>query len=984
MDLKQVKLSKSEWESIEIPVSDKEKEVLSLITQGYTDVNIKINKTNSLFTYLKIEFNVEIEEFLFNKYFGDKVKEFIKKYNLTCIKFEKSKGNKHKKHKMLVANANEIVEVVATGGGANEIAANVVTEPQAGDGICYIDINTNVKLKSKDQIRLNRMDTINPDMTEIYEFILFNHFDKLLAERSKSNKHWMFHYYTLRKLLANTIEKINNHLRNIIIAVLDTVESEVDLGHIVDNSVEFIEKNTHLLKYGDMTLYEHQKEVFTAAKGYSAKLILYIAPTGTGKTMTPLGLSEENRVIFVCAARHVGLQLARAAISSGKKIAFAFGCSSAQDVRLHFFAAADYTINKRSGGIGKVDNSNGRKVEIIICDIRSYLPAMYYMLAFNSPRNIVVQWDEPTITMDYPSHPLHSVIKKNWQENLIPNMVLSSATLPKEHELTQTIADFRAKFTKPRCDPPRIFNIVSHDCKKSIPIINNNGFVVMPHYTCGSDYNEVLKVSQHCDENLTLLRYLDLKEASDFIMYAERYNCTKSSAKFDRNFASVDDITMMSIKLHYLKVLKNIKTEETWSQIYRHFMETRYKRIVPNSGIDATGNKLSKSVSVGPGSTYRTGNAPVNGTIGGTPLSRMASQQETNLALPRPEPNGSCAIYITTKDSYSLTDGPTIFLANDVQKIAKFCIQQANIPAVIMKDITEKIEFNNAINEKISELEHTLSFEEEKLTNKLLGSTGASSKTKEKKSKMKIASKMIDRSLVADENPSIEKLRAIIEDLKGMVKSASLNDIFIPNKLAHLDKWAVGLDTKLAFTSNIDEQSITAIMLLKDVEDSWKVLLLLGIGVFTEHKSIAYTEIMKKLADKQQLYLIIADSDYIYGTNYQFCHGYLSKDLNMTQEKIIQALGRIGRNNIQQEYSARFRDDDQIKTLFTKFRSEDKPEVLNMNVLFNSGNIRWNGTDYVEVTEEELNNANAEFQDEDNDEDEGEEDEDEDEESTTA
>ena len=960
MDLKQVKLSKSEWDSIEIPVSDKEKEVLSLIIQGYKDVNIKINKTNSLFTYLKIESNTEIEEFLFNKYFVDKIKQFIKKYNLTCIKFEKSKGNKHKKHKMAATRANEIEEVSAIAGGGA-----AVEEPDAGDGIYYLDINPNIKLKNRDQIRLNRMDTINPETADIYEFILFSHFDKLLDERSKLNKHWLFHYYTLRKLLANTIDKINNYLRNIIVTVLDTVEGEVDLGHIVDNSVEFIEKNSHLLKYGDMTLYEHQKEVFTAAKGYGPKLILYIAPTGTGKTMTPLGLSEENRVIFVCAARHVGLQLARAAISSGKKIAFAFGCSSAEDVRLHYFAAADYTINKRTGGIGKVDNSNGRKVEIIICDIRSYLPAMYYMLAFNSPRNIVVQWDEPTITMDYNSHPLHSVIKKNWQENLIPNMVLSSATLPKENELTQTIDDFRAKFTKPKCDPPRIFNIVSHDCKKTIPIINNNGFVVMPHYTCGSDYSEVLKVAEHCDENLTLLRYFDLKEASDFIMYSERNDYTKSVAKFIRNFASVDDINMMSIKMHYLKVLKNIKTEETWSQIYRHFTNVRYKRIVPNSGIDATGNKISKSVSVGPGATYRTGNAPINGKIGGTPLSRLASQQDTNLALPRAEPNGSCAIYVTTKDSYTLTDGPTIFLANDVQKVAKFCIQQANIPAVIMKDITEKIEFNNAINEKISELEHTLAFEEEKLTNKLLGSTGTSSKTKEKKSKMKIASKMIDRSLVADENPSIEKMRDIIEDLKGMVKSASLNDVFIPNKLAHLEKWAVGLDTKLAFTSNIDEQSITSIMLLKDVEDSWKVLLLLGIGVFTEHKSIAYTEIMKKLADKQQLYLIIADSDYIYGTNYQFCHGYLSKDLNMTQEKIIQALGRIGRNNIQQEYSARFRDDEQIKTLFTKFRSEDKPEVLNMNILFNSGNIRWNGTDYVEVTEEELNNATTEFQDDD-------------------
>ena len=31
-------------------------------------------------------------------------------------------------------------------------------------------------------------------------------------------------------------------------------------------------------------------------------------------------------------------------------------------------------------------------------------------------------------------------------------------------------------------------------------------------------------------------------------------------------------------------------------------------------------------------------------------------------------------------------------------------------------------------------------------------------------------------------------------------------------------------------------------------------------------------DIMKKLAEEQKLYLIIASSDYIYGTNYQFCH----------------------------------------------------------------------------------------------------------------
>ena len=150
-------------------------------------------------------------------------------------------------------------------------------------------------------------------------------------------------------------------------------------------------------------------------------------------------------------------------------------------------------------------------------------------------------------------------------------------------------------------------------------------------------------------------------------------------------------------------------------------------------------------------------------------------------------------------------------------------------------------------------------------------------------------------------------------------------------------------------------------MMLQDIEDSWKILLLLGIGVFTKHKSIEYTEIMKRLADTQKLFLIIADSDYIYGTNYQFCHGYLSKDLFLTQEKIIQALGRIGRNNIQQEYSARFRDDEHVKMLFRKTASESKPEVINMNKLFNSKKVVWDleTLSYIELPEEE-SDANGE------------------------
>jgi hypothetical protein len=36
----------------------------------------------------------------------------------------------------------------------------------------------------------------------------------------------------------------------------------------------------------------------------------------------------------------------------------------------------------------------------------------------------------------------------------------------------------------------------------------------------------------------------------------------------------------------------------------------------------------------------------------------------------------------------------------------------------------------------------------------------------------------------------------------------------------------------------------------------------------------------------------------------------------MTQQKTLQAMGRIGRNNIQQDYTIRFRDDDMIARLF--------------------------------------------------------------------
>ena len=867
MDLTQTKLSKSEWESIETPVSVDEIEILKMMMRGNSDVNLKYNKNNSIFTFLKIEYSSQMEDYIYNKYLSTTVKDFVKKYSVSFIK---------------------------------------------------ITVSSNPQIKKADLIRMNKNSNVILEKNNIYEYVLLEHIEKILSYSAKKSSKLEFHYYTLRKMILNNVPLINRHIVAISTIVLKHLEDRISIPTIIERAVECIEKNENLLKYSDMRLYEHQKEIITICKNTNPKLVLYIAPTGTGKTLTPIALAQNNKIIFVCAARHVGLALARSAISVGVKVAFAFGCSSADDIRLHYFSAKEYSKNWKTGGIWKVDNSVGLKVEIMICDIKSYLYAMYYMVSFNEKKNIIVYWDEPTITLDYDNHALHPVIKRNWRENIIPNMVLSSATLPKLHELTETINDYKTKF-----ENAEIFNIVSHDCKKSIPIVNNNGYVVLPHYL-SNDYSEIQKIANHCENYLTLLRYFDLKEIARFITIVQDDKYTLPKHKINRSFNSIDDIDMTSIKLYYLKVLKNI-IDGRWSELYDLLIQNREVRICANTTIDAKGNRIQKVKSVELSSFSKS-------NFSGEPIKRLASEQPQtqNYNVASQPTSGNCAIYVTTKDAFTLTDGPTLFISNDVEKVAKFCIQQANIPVVVMQDIMDKIYFNNNINERIIKLERDL----EDICNK--STTKDKDDADDKKSSKGGDNDHKSNRSSASNTTELGKVTLQLETLRSMIKIATLNETFVPNKTSHIQKWAETLHSSNSFSSNIEEETITEIMLLTGIEDSWKVLLLMGIGVFTHHENIAYTEIMKKLADQQKLYMIISSSDYIYGTNYQFCHAYISKDMDLTQEKIIQAMGRIGRNKIQQDYTVRFRDDNQILKLFTS--DTEKPEIINMNKLFNSLN----------------------------------------------
>ena len=793
MDFNQCKLTKNEWNSIEIPITTNEKYVCDLIIRGFNNVNITLNRNISLISFLKIKPTNSLDNYVYYKYLQNDMTIIVNNYKIDYF--------------------------------------NTIPKD-------------NLKIKKADEIRFNNTDKqLSQNKNDIIEFVAIHIIDKLYKNYTKGRTKWVYYYYTLANFLTFNFVNFNSNLKNNINTIIERLSDEVDYTDMISRGVELIENNAYLFKYSDDKLYDHQKELFTFCKDKRPKLIQYIAPTGTGKTMSPLGISEKYRVIFVCAARHVGLSLAKMAISSRKKVAFAFGCSDAEDIRLHYYAAKDYITNKRTGGIGKVDNTVGNKVEIMITDIKSYLPAMYYMLAFNRKEDIVMYWDEPTITMDYTEHEFHSIIHKNWTDNLIENVVLSSATLPQYDEMQETIGDFRSRF-----QDAEVYTIVSHDCNKSIPIINKSGFIEMPHFMA-KDYASVQKIVEHCNKYKTLLRYIDFDEAIRFIIKANEMIAYKSSnLSITRNFHDIGDISMTNIKLYYLKLLGNIEPEK-WNMLI---------------------SKIKKKISY------------------------------------------ESTIHMVTNDAHTLTNGPTIFLTENVGKIARFCIQEANIPEMIVSNILSVIKYNNNIKNKINVLQK-------------LYEDG----TKEDENKER---KMTDGRVSSE----MQRVMKDIKDLEQCIKTVELEKQYIPNSDTHMRRFNVTIDgTQFPYTSDISEDIVEKIMLIDDIEDIWKILLMMGIGAFMLHTSDSYIEIMKHLAQEQKLFMIIASSDYIYGTNYQFCNGYISKDMGlMSQEKCIQAMGRVGRNKLQHKYSIRFRDDELIYKLFNT--DTDKPEVANMARLFNT------------------------------------------------
>ena len=838
----QEKLSKSEWESIEIPASDDEKSVYKLICEGFNDVSISTNDTLCIFDFLKIKNTKEMNAYIFKTFLQTTISKLINKYSiLTELPTMPSNYNKALKTKDKIRIESSIEKIIDK--------TDVIIE------YVILTLFTSMCKLFKQENKT----TITHQKCTYFNKWLFNVNNKQVTIKCKQpiRNAWMKQYYTITTLINYNFPNMNIYFKDFINQQMELFNSHIShydkIHAVLKYSKSYLENNSAVLKYKNKTLYSHQKQLFSVfnrddvtIENTTPKLIFYSAPTGTGKTLSPIGLAKKYKIIFVCAARHVGLSLAKVAVNMGIKTAFAFGCSCLEDIRLHYFAAKEFTIFKN--GKRKVDNMVGDNVQIMISDVASYEISMCYMKAFNPLKNMILYWDEPTITMDYADHPLHQIIHNNWTLNQIPNVILSSATLPTQHEIPQMILGFKHKF-----ENAEHLCITSHDYFKTVCVLSKKGVIAVPHKLFPI-YDDALDSVKHLERSPTLLRYLDVNECCRFILLVCKHIYinipSKQDVLFENYFQDVKNLTITTIKQYYLTLIKHLP-EELWVNVYEHFMN----------------------------------DDPI-----------------------------SVNVQLTTTDAHTLTNGPTIYLTDDIETVAQHCIKTANIPSYIITDIVNNLTFNQSIMKNIDKKEKDY---EDMLQ------------------KDDIKDKKLEKNNISSE---MKQLQNDIVYLKKQIKNIMLNDLYIPNRLTHYEHWVKSSNQPSYYKSNVfscsmDEDLVERIMQLEKVDTIWKILLLMGIGAFTKNNNGNYQEIMKEMAQKQQLYLIIASSDYIYGTNYQFCHSYIGKGLiNLTQEKLIQALGRVGRKSIQHNYTIRFRDDDLLTQLFLP--DVHKPEVTNMNRLF--------------------------------------------------
>ena len=125
--------------------------------------------------------------------------------------------------------------------------------------------------------------------------------------------------------------------------------------------------------------------------------------------------------------------------------------------------------------------------------------------------------------------------------------------------------------------------------------------------------------------------------------------------------------------------------------------------------------------------------------------------------------------------------------------------------------------------------------------------------------------------------PDIMELHRDIEALQQKIQELRIEPKFKPNTRDHYKKWCTHEDNEYdesdVYSSYVGDKETESVMQLYTIHALYKILLLMGIGVFSneimpcdeeniktediKQENNAYVEIMKDLAEQKSLYLIL-------------------------------------------------------------------------------------------------------------------------------
>jgi hypothetical protein len=260
-----------------------------------------------------------------------------------------------------------------------------------------------------------------------------------------------------------------------------------------ENSPHLIVSNKSMLdSLNNIKLREFQQQLKSIPLFDKPKLVLLHAMIGYGKTVSGVAYANmvhkramsqfsgimsgnedivQSQLLFVCAVETVQLQFAKLCYNANIGPTFATWDPKTSKPTIRSSWHCSKVTGRKNNKTTTVIKS------VIICDLLSAL----YLLLEKSKKELdetVVFLDEPTVSADQEDS-LLTLLVTSIIYNTSPYLVLSSATLPRQNEISPVIEHFKSKY--PDGD---VVSISAMKSQIGCQLVTFDGTLIAPHTTC--------------------------------------------------------------------------------------------------------------------------------------------------------------------------------------------------------------------------------------------------------------------------------------------------------------------------------------------------------------------------------------------------------------------------------------------------------------------------------------------------------------------